>query len=334
MECPYCGARTEVDDSPAPGIPETVVEYDLDAALATVLRGWGAQVAEFRCSQCGACTAVEPHVTVTACAFCGTTQLEVQPATDDVIRPESLLPFSIEEKHARKGFKAWINGLWFRPGDLKIRAKLDGLKGVYAPVFTFDMKSDTDWRAQAGFYYYVTVSVGKGSTRKERRTRWEWHSGNVRQHFDDWMVLASEGLTQELFDGVMPYDTSALVPYDKRYLAGFIAERYQRDLHDCWGVGLSEMGVVIDAAVQRDIPGDTHRSLTQSTRTWDETFKHCLVPVWISAYRYKEKTYHYVVNGVTGKMNGTAPYSWVKISLAVLSLAAVCALGYWYLSQS
>jgi len=74
--------------------------------------------------------------------------------------------------------------------------------------------------------------------------------------------------------------------------------------------------------------------LTQSTQTWDETFKHCLVPVWISAYRYKEKTYHYVVNGVTGKMNGTAPYSWIKISLAILAVLGLLGALYWYETQS
>jgi hypothetical protein len=36
-----------------------------------------------------------------------------------------------------------------------------------------------------------------------------------------------------------------------------------------------------------------------------------------------------VVNGVTGKMNGTAPYSWVKITLAVLLGIAVVAGIVW-----
>ncbi len=334
LECPYCGTRTEVEGPADIPVPEHIVEYDLDAALASVPRGWGAQVAEFRCSQCGAYSAVEPHVTVTTCAFCGTSQMEVQPVDEDVIRPESLLPFSFEKKRARQGFLGWVKGLWFRPNDLKTLAKLDGLKGIYVPVFTFDMKSSTDWNAQAGFYYYVTVSDGKGGTRQERRTRWEWRSGNVRRRFDDWMVVASVGMTQDLFNGLLPYDTAALVPYDNRYLSGFVAERYQRDLQESWTIGRAEMENVIDAAVRRDIPGDTYRMLTQSTQTWDETFKHCLVPVWISAYRYKEKTFHYVVNGVTGKMNGTAPYSWIKISLAILSVVGVLGALYWYETQS
>ena len=152
----------------------------------------------------------------------------------------------------------------------------------------------------------------------------------MRLDFDDWQVSASTGLSQDLFEGLMPFDTGALVPYDSRYLAGFIAERYQIDLATSWGIGESGMDARIHSAVVSDIPGDTYRNLRSSTKKWDKTFKHCLVPVWLSAYRYKEKTFHYVVNGVTGKMHGTAPYSVLKIVGAVLLGAAVLGgLYYW-----
>jgi len=131
----------------------------------------------------------------------------------------------------------------------------------------------------------------------------------------------------------MPFNTSELVPYDTRYLAGFTAERYQRDLHDAWDVGSTGMASRIHNAVINDIPGDTYRNLSSNIKTWDETFKHCLVPIWISAYKYKEKTYHYLVNGVTGKRDGTAPYSWVKITLAVLFGGAVMTGLYFYLTE-
>ena len=90
----------------------------------------------------------------------------------------------------------------------------------------------------------------------------------------------------------------------------------------------------IHTAVVNDIPGDTYRYLDTDIRTWDETFKHCLLPVWISAYQYKGKTFHYVVNGVTGKRDGTAPYSWVKITFAVLFVLALSAAMYFYVTES
>ncbi len=331
LSCPYCGAKTPVElgDSQQP-----VIEYDLDAALDSVPRGWDAEVVEFRCTLCGATSAVEPHVTATICAFCGASQLEVQPTDQDVIRPESLLPFAVEEKTARQGFSGWVRSLWFRPNDLKHLVRLGRLKGVYIPAWTFDMKAKADWTAEAGFYYYVNVRTSGGQTRKERRTRWEWRTGVVRRAFDDWLVNGSGGVADDLFQGLLPFDTSQLVPYDTRYLAGFTAERYQRDLHAAWQVGSSGMAAQIHQAVVRDIPGDTYRNLSTDIETWDETFKHCMVPIWISAYRYKDKTFHYVVNGVSGKRDGTAPYSWVKISLAILGLGCLLAAAYVYLNDT
>ena len=55
------------------------------------------------------------------------------------------------------------------------------------------------------------------------------------------------------------------------------------------------------------------------------SFKHVLVPVWLVSYTYGAKTFQIIANGYTGAIAGERPYSWVKISLAVL--AALLFLG-------
>ena len=42
------------------------------------------------------------------------------------------------------------------------------------------------------------------------------------------------------------------------------------------------------------------------------------VPVWISSFKYKEKTYQFAVNGQTGKVGGKAPVSALRVILAIL----------------
>ena len=44
-----------------------------------------------------------------------------------------------------------------------------------------------------------------------------------------------------------------------------------------------------------------------------------LLPVWIGAYRVKEKMYRVVLNGQSGEITGTAPISWAKVLLAFAS---------------
>ena len=57
------------------------------------------------------------------------------------------------------------------------------------------------------------------------------------------------------------------------------------------------------------------------------TFKHLLLPVWLMAYRYNEKTYQILVNATTGELDGERPYSAWKIATAIIMgtlLAAAC----------
>ena len=53
------------------------------------------------------------------------------------------------------------------------------------------------------------------------------------------------------------------------------------------------------------------------------TYKHLLLPLWLMAYRFRDKAYQVMVNAGTGEVQGDRPYSWVKIALAVLALAVV-----------
>ncbi|VAW70267.1 Primosomal protein N' (replication factor Y) -superfamily II helicase, partial [hydrothermal vent metagenome] len=88
----------------------------------------------------------------------------------------------------------------------------------------------------------------------------------------------------------------------------------------------------IHREIKRDIGGDEQRIDSVDTRYQDASFKHILLPVWISAYRYRNKLYQILVNARTGEVQGLRPYSWIKITLAVSGAVAIIALGvYGYL---
>ena len=55
-------------------------------------------------------------------------------------------------------------------------------------------------------------------------------------------------------------------------------------------------------------------------------FKHVLRPVWISAYRYRDKGYRFLSNGQTGEVSGESPKSWWKIGFLVLGVLVVLIL--------
>ena len=77
---------------------------------------------------------------------------------------------------------------------------------------------------------------------------------------------------------------------------------------------------------RRDIGGDTQRISSLDMKLSQETFKHILLPVYISAYAFKEKRYNFFVNGQSGTLSGQRPYSFWKIFFLVLAILAVLAL--------
>ena len=206
------------------------------------------------------------------------------------------------------------------------------MNGIYVPYWTFDADTRSDYAGQRGTHYYETKTVMRDGKRQQvrvRKTRWRAASGHVTRFFDDVLVLASKSLPKKYTDGLEPWDLSSLEPYKPEYLAGFRAEGYQIELTDGFTEARAYMDRMIRRDVKYDIGGDEQRISGVNTRISDVTFKHILLPVWLAAYKYNGKTYRFVVNGRTGRVQGERPYSAWKISIAVvIGLAVACAIGF------
>jgi predicted RNA-binding Zn-ribbon protein involved in translation (DUF1610 family) len=322
LRCPYCGKVTQLA-VPAGGVAEKPVEAALRQPRDL---GWGAERKVISCQRCGAHTTLEPHAAAGRCPFCGTSAVVEAPANENVVRPEGLLPFHITREQAVQQFGQWLDGLWLRPSDLKSRSRMTALQGIYLPFWTFDAATYSEWTADAGYYYYVDVQVqedGKTVTRQERRVRWEPADGTLEKFFDDVPVPASRGIEPLLARAIEPYPTADLVPYEPGYLAGFLAEENAVDLADALTSAKQRMQSEIDAACGKRVPGDTYRNLQVASTYSALAYKNCLLPIWIAAYDYNSKPYRYIVNGVTGKASGKAPWSVVKIILLILAIMVI-----------
>jgi hypothetical protein len=202
---------------------------------------------------------------------------------------------------------------------------------VYIPFWTFDAWVQSQWYADAGYYYYETEyytdDEGNQQSRQVQRTRWEPASGWRQDFFDDTLVCASKGLPSELVSKFQTFDTHQLTAYQPEFLAGWRAESYAVELMPAWGQAQVSMSAVQEGRCAHDVPGDTHRNLNVNNQFSHVTFKHVLLPIWIAAYRYNNKPYQFLVNGQTGEVVGKAPWSFWKIFFFVLAILAVIGAG-------
>ncbi|MDW8333692.1 MAG: zinc ribbon domain-containing protein [Bacteroidia bacterium] len=332
LSCDNCGA-TQVLEIAA----DAVVERNFHEALRTqsVPRGMGTQTHDFKCGGCGATTMTDASVATVECSFCGTPLVKPDAYSQNLIRPVGLAPFKVDKTQAQQTFSNWLGQGWFLPSNLKKVAELSKLEGVYVPYWTFDAKTHSSWTADAGYYYYVEVeytdSQGQRQKRQEQRTRWQPASGQYHEFFDDVLVPASAGVKAENAKKIEPFDLKEVVNFDPRYLLGWRSEAYAVDPETGFERAEAVMDRAIYSACAKMVPGDTHRNLKVNTRKYDITFKHILLPIWMAAYKYGDKTYQVLINGQTGKIAGEKPISWLKIALTLLALAALLALMYLFL---
>lgn len=342
LVCPYCG--TIAPWSPAVDVGDgsqggAVIEYDLEQALRypATSRNWGAQRKEVKCQNCHAISVFVDGKVAKRCDFCGSPAIVAHEDLQDAITPQSLLPFKVSEAQVRSRIRQWYGSRWFAPNRLRTAALTDTLHGVYVPYWTFDAHANAQWRADAGHYYYETVtfrdSNGQMQTRQERRVRWVPAAGQLGHFFDDTLVPGTVGVGGKLLRKVEPFPTRTdLKVYSPEYVRGWTVERYQVDLRRAASLGQAQMDAELQTLCAQRVPGDTYRNLQVQTHYSGRTFKHVLVPVWVVSYTYGAKSYQIVANGYSGQIAGEQPYSWVKIVLAVLALLCVVAMFFYFAS--
>ncbi len=331
LKCAHCGHVQPIPDQPARR-SRALGEIDLARGLADDLTpAQTVTVQSTACPNCGALVEFKGAEHATECPFCAT---PVVTETDETrkIKPQAVLPFVLSEGQARQAMTDWLGRLWFAPNGLQEYARKGrALAGLYVPYWTFDAATRSRYSGARGDYYYTTETYtenGQTRTRQVRHTRWRAASGRVARDFDDVLVLASQSLPRSYTDALAPWDLSALQPYTPDYLAGFTAEGYTVPLADGHAIGREVMEGVIRQDVRVDIGGDEQRIDDVDTDWSDETFKHILLPVWMAAYKYGGKSYRFVVNGQTGKVQGERPYSKWKIFFAVLLALAIAGAAF------
>lgn len=336
QKCRSCGHQVSIDAKKS-------VQEEID--FLSFLRGAEkaaacVQANTASCPACSAVSAIPANVTATNCPFCGTS-ITIN-GQNNIITPSAILPFRVDERSARSQFAAWTKKLWFAPSDFKKAAYVnERVQGIYLPYWTFDSFARTRYSGQRGTHYYeteryTTTENGRSvtKTRQVRKTRWTSTSGTVHNNFNDVLVPASKSLPLQLIERLEPWDLPQLLDFSDQFLAGFKSECYSVGLEPGFECAKVKMQPTIDSTICDDIGGDEQRILSKNSDYSQITFKHILLPIWISACRYRGKVYRFVVNGRTGEVQGDRPWSYLKIAFAVVLGLAILLAALWLARNS
>jgi predicted RNA-binding Zn-ribbon protein involved in translation (DUF1610 family) len=264
----------------------------------------------FDCNTCGASLTYDAEAQGLRCAFCGSVSLERQPQATGRIRAERYIPFAVEEAAALEQFRRWISKGFFRPFGFTAGARVVSLRPVYLPCWSFS--------ADAYTHYCGDSSV----TPPGARAGWMPVFGTSESHVAGVLVPASGSLRKDEIADIEPFELSGLQPYVREEISGSAVEDF----------GVSRRGARPRARarfLEREqqmassrIPGKS-RNVRVNPLFTNLRSEPVLLPVWISAYRFRDVTYRFLVNGQTGRLVGRAPFSALKLVLVILAAVAV-----------
>jgi len=315
MKCTHCEAEVavpHVDDEAAQE------EFDLRAQISSGVELETIQTPSLNCTTCGASVEFDADEHSRLCPFCDSA-IVADVTLQRSIVPQGLLPFSKQEKEAQERMHTWLNSRWFAPGGITKNAAEEHFNGVYVPTWTYDANTVTDYTGKRG----RRVRSGKTT-----RISWTRVSGTVTGSFDDVLVSGSQSVSVEFKDALAPWPLADLETYQTEFLAGFRAENHTMGLEEGYAESQVFMRAKIRDWIKADIGGDRQIITSADTRFSDETFKHILLPVWITHYTLEGTRYRMSVNGQTGKVYGQRPFSNRKLLLgALIGFLAMSILG-------
>ena len=258
-----------------------------------------------RCKGCGGTVAMTPGQTLPSCLFCGSDAAQLQPYdAEDVEPPEGFLPFEVDETAADSAFREFCSGSFWYPGDL--RNSTLSLRPLLLPAWAWSGRLETHW---AGL-----VSAHSPSGKRPV-------SGVDDCEFSQILIPASTSLRLQELSALGAYDESGLTfsglddlpsPHEISQMTRSAAQaQAEQEMERRHAQSLrSSVGAV---------------ELNTSCVSLELSGRPVLLPVWIGAFRYGDRTYRILVNGQSAVLYGKAPISWWRIAGA--ALAVVGGLG-------
>lgn len=246
------------------------------------------------------------------CPFCANETLELikdQP----ILAARYVIPMKIKREQAASQLKQWLTRGFWRPSDLAEKSVVVELQPIYVPFWKFKVKTKT---------YYTADS---SRTPPGARADWFPVSGERSGHHHAMLVGASSVLSPEETQQVLPFNFSGAIPRDRFELDKVTFEQFR--VQRKYARPLARRGIENEerAACAASISGKT-RNVKVNVLFEGMSSDPVLLPFWILAYRYKDTVYRFLINGQSGKATGSAPVSWLKITLAIVGGVALVGL--------
>ena len=336
LKCPYCD--TEFDISTLQTYSNDVKQDGKDELNWQETAGSDWQPGEnenmriYVCNSCGGEIVCDGTTSATSCPYCDNPVI-LKGQLSGALKPDFIIPFKLDKEAAKNALKKHLSGKRLLPKVFRSENHIDEIKGVYVPFWLFDSDANANMR-------FTATTARTWEDRKNIYTETSYFSvvraGNIG--FNRIPVDGSSKMPDDLMESIEPFDSSAAVPFNAAYLAGFMADKYDVDAESSIERANNRIKQSAEAAFKNTVEGyatvDTENS---SVALFNSSHKYALYPVWLLNTTWEGKKYTFAMNGQTGKFVGDLPLDkgaarlWTAGITAAVSAAAFGVLYLLYL---
>lgn len=262
------------------------------------------------CKSCGATIEADKTTAATTCPYCGNNVI-LDDRLSGGLKPNAIIPFKIMPKDVPGMIRRFCKGKHLLPKGFFKYNIVGKLQGVYIPFWLYDCHMDGRMMFNA-----VRIRSYRMGAYDCTETMHFLLERDGEMSFAHIPVDASERMDNDLMDSVEPFDFSEMVDFEKGYLSGFIADRYDTDPEVEMPRASLRMKNSATQAYMSTTPFYTNVNIrSNNVKICDPAVKYVLLPVYLLNCTYKGRKYRYAINGQTGKIVGELPISKKKMAL-------------------
>ena len=289
------------------------------------------QQVTYRCQSCGSEIMTDETTVATHCYYCHSPVVLQGKLTSDM-RPDAVLPFTIDRKHAVDTFMKWAKSKRFVPKAFFKQAHVENMVGVYYPHFVSDVEMEGMLTGEGRNSQVSHTPNYIITTTDHYRVRRE-----AELSFRSILRPALSKTNRKLSDAIHPFPLEREKPFDDAYLTGFLAERRDIEAQSIrQGIETEVQGYV--KPLLSDSVHYQSTSLEATGRITNLKTRYVLLPTWVLTYpnsKNKDEPYYYVMNGCTGEVCGKLPIDRKKLFLTALGFGAAvfavaCIISYFF----
>ena len=259
------------------------------------------------CPNCGGEVEVQEHTSATQCPYCDSF-LIFNERVEGKYAPRMLIPFQMGKESCKNSLREKFRKCRFSPTDFLSEARLNGIQGYYVPYWFYDYKTVCHYQGEG-----TKVRVWRSGDKEYTETSVFAIERSMDMDFDRIPVDASEQMPDDVMDLLAPFQYGQMVDFSPRFMSGFYGEKYNMPAGEVETRAMSLMKEDAAKLLRESYAGyNTVRTVREDISVKDSRASYGLLPVWKYIYRYKEQDYPFYVNGQTGKIVGTAPFSRAK----------------------